>query len=301
MCFSKRHFHFPAIGAWDMIVPTPFEELLSKYALLLGQVGEFILVAGILYLPGRFVVEPVASWVFTRRNLEPTLQRAAEKLLRVGTVVGALILGAWAAGLTDFLGGSAIIVAALTLAVGFAAQDVLSNFVAGVFIVQDRNFNIDDWIEWNDNAGFIDDIGFRVTRIQTFDNETITVPNTELATNAVTNRMSNDTLRISYTFGIGYADDIDAATRILLDVAADNESILSDPAPSVRVAGLDETAIVLQARFWIADPDREDFSVTRSDYIRTVTDRCQSAGIDLSTSSQHTLSGDITVQNRSDI
>ncbi|WP_280585485.1 mechanosensitive ion channel family protein [Halorubrum sp. Boch-26] len=272
-------------------------ELVPKYVGLFGQIAEFLVVAGALYLPGRYVVNPIVSWVVTRRTLEPTLERTIEKLLGVGTLVAALVVGAWAAGFTGFLGGSALIVAALTLAVGFAAQDVLSNFVAGVFIVQDRNFNIDDWIEWNGNAGFIDDIGFRVTRIRTFDNETITVPNTELATNAVTNRMSNDTLRISATFGIGYADDIDETTRILLDAAADHEEVIDDPAPSVRVAGLADTAIDLQARFWIADPDREEFSVTRSAYIRTVTERCRDAGIDLSTTSQHAVSGDLTVDD----
>ena len=272
-------------------------ELVPKYVGLFGQIAEFLVVAGALYLPGRYVVNPIVSWVVDRRTLEPTLERTIEKLLGVGTLVAALVVGAWAAGFTGFLGGSALIVAALTLAVGFAAQDVLSNFVAGVFIVQDRNFNIDDWIEWNGNAGFIDDIGFRVTRIRTFDNETITVPNTELATNAVTNRMSNDTLRISATFGIGYADDIDETTRILLDAAADHEEVIDDPAPSVRVAGLADTAIDLQARFWIADPDREEFSVTRSAYIRTVTERCRDAGIDLSTTSQHAVSGDLTVDD----
>lgn len=272
-------------------------ELIPKYTRLLGQVGEFLFVAGVLYLPGRYVVKPAIRWVFTRRDLEPTIERTIEKLIGVGIVGSALIIGAWAAGFTAFLGGSALIVAAVTLAVGFAAQDVLSNFVAGVFIVQDKNFNIDDWIEWNGNAGFIDDIGFRVTRIRTFDNETVTVPNTELATNAVTNRMSNDTLRISYTFGIGYTDSIDDATRILLDVAAAHEAILAEPAPSVRVAGLDDAAIELQARFWLADPDREDFSVTRSEYIHTVTEECAAAGIDLSTTSQHALSGDLTIHD----
>ncbi|MUW14705.1 mechanosensitive ion channel [Halorubrum sp. CBA1125] len=272
-------------------------ELISKYALLFGQVGEFLIVAGVLYLPGRFVVKPVVSWVFDRHDLEPTIERTVEKVLGVGIVVGSLIVGAWAAGFGGFLGGSALIVAALTLAVGFAAQDVLSNFVAGIFIVQDRNFNIDDWIEWNDNAGFIDDIGFRVTRIRTFDNETITVPNTELATNAVTNRMSNPILRISTTFGIGYDDDIDETTRILLDAAAEHDEIIADPEPSVRVAGLADTAIELQARFWIADPDREEFSVTRSEYIHTVTERCRAAGIDLSTTTQHELSGEIAIED----
>ncbi|ELZ43124.1 mechanosensitive ion channel MscS [Halorubrum saccharovorum DSM 1137] len=272
-------------------------ELVPKYVGLLAQIAEFLLVTGAAYLLGTYVVRPAVGWVFDRRELEPTLERTVEKLIGVGTVVGALVVGAWAAGFTGFLGGSALIVAALTLAVGFAAQDVLSNFVAGVFIVQDRNFNIDDWIEWNGNAGFIDDIGFRVTRVRTFDNETITVPNTEIATNAVTNRMSNDTLRISTTFGIGYGDDIDETTRILLDAAADHDDIVADPEPSVRVAGLADTAIDLQARFWIADPDREEFSVTRSEYIRTVTERCRAAGIDLSTTSQHAITGDLRVED----
>jgi small conductance mechanosensitive channel len=274
-------------------------ELVPKYVGLLAQVAEFLVVAAALYLPGRYVVRPVVSWAFDRRRIEPTLERTLEKLLGVGTLLIALVAGAWAAGFTGFLGGSALIVAALTLAVGFAAQDVLSNFVAGVFIVQDRNFNIDDWIEWDGNAGFIDDIGFRVTRVRTFDNETITVPNTELATNAVTNRMSKDTLRISTTFGIGYGDDIDETTRILLDAAAEHEDIVADPEPSVRVAGLADTAIDLQARFWIADPDREEFSVTRSEYIRTVTERCRAAGIDLSTTDQHAISGELTVEDGS--
>ncbi|MFB6173708.1 MAG: mechanosensitive ion channel family protein [Halobacteriales archaeon] len=279
-----------------MAVPQSFAELVAKYALLFGQVGEFALVAAVLYLPGRFLAEPAVRWLLARRDLAPTVERTVEKLVRAGTAVGAVAVGAWAAGFGAFLGGSALIVAALTLAAGFAAQDVLSNFVAGVFIVQDPNFNIDDWIEWDDRAGFIDDIGFRVTRVRTFNNETVTVPNTELATTPVTNRMSNETLRIAYPFGIGYADDIDEATRILLEAAADHERILDDPEPSVRVGDLGDAAILLQARFWIDDPDREEFSATRSEYIRTVTERCRSAGIDLSTTSRHALSGELAVR-----
>ena len=272
------------------------DSLLPKYVALGGQLGEFFVVVAVSYVLGRYVVEPTAAWLFARRTMEPTIERALLKVLHVGVVLAALAAGAAAAGFGGLLGGSALIAAALTLAVGFAAQDVISNFVAGVFIVQDRNFTIGDWIEWDDKAGFIDDIGFRVTRVRTFDNETITVPNTVLATTPVTNRMSNETLRISYTVGIGYADDIDASTRILLDVAAEHDEILADPEPSVRVADLGETAVSLQARFWISDPDREEFSETRSAYIRRVKDRFETAGIDLSTTSQHDLSGELTVE-----
>ena len=280
-----------------MDVAQSTSELTSKYASLLGQLAEFAVVSLLLYTFGRFVVQPVVGMLLDRWTLEPTLENTVTKLFRAGIVVGALVAGAWAAGFSALVGGSALVVAALTLAVGFAAQDVLSNFVAGIFIVQDRNFNIGDWIEWDGNAGFIDDIGFRVTRIRTFDNETVTVPNTELATTPVTNRMSNDTLRISYSVGVGYGEDIDAATRILLDAAADHPDILDDPEPSVRVADLADTAVMLQPRFWIADPDREEFSETRSAYIQDVTERFEAAGVDLSTSSQHQLSGDVTVHD----
>jgi len=71
------------------------------------------------------------------------------------------------------IGGSAVIVAAL----GFAAQDVIGNLVSGAFIVTDPKFNIGDWIRWNEREGVIDDISFRATRVRTFDNEIITVPN----------------------------------------------------------------------------------------------------------------------------
>jgi len=275
-------------------------ELGEKYASLGWRLAEFTVVTAVVFLLGRFVVEPLVAFALGRWDLQPTLERAVKKVLGAFTVVVALAAGVAAAGFTALLGGSALVVAALTLAVGFAAQDVLSNFVAGLFIVQDRNFNIDDWIEWDGKAGFIEDIGFRVTRVRTFDNETVTVPNTELATTAVTNRMSNETLRISYPFGIGYTDDIDEATRVLLDVAADHEGILDDPEPSVRVTELADSAVVLQSRFWIDSPDREEFSVARSTYIQRVAERCEAAGIDLSTTTKHDLSGELDVSKPPD-
>lgn len=278
-----------------MALPDAVADLGQKYEALFEQFAEFLIVAIVLYTLGRFAVQPGIHWVLERWRLQPTLRETVEKLLRAGIVVVAVVVAAWIAGYQALLGGSALIFAAMTLAIGFAAQDVLSNFVAGIFIVQDRNFNIDDWIEWDDKAGFISDIGFRVTRIKTFDNETVTVPNTVLATTPVTNRMSNDTLRISYTIDIEYDDSIETATEILIDVARGHDDILDDPEPSVRVDELGETSISLQSRFWIADPDRKEFSKTRSEYIAQITEAFRQADIDLSSTSQHDLSGDLTV------
>lgn len=289
------------------MTPLPLQATSFVRNLLTSLVGEtiagavapilvFVVAFVAVYIVGRTVSLTVLKRVFDARGLDAHARKPLKKITNVVVAFVAIAVAFGLAEYGNFLQSLATIAAAATLAVGLATQDTISNFVAGVFIVQDRNFTIGDWIEWDDKAGFIDDIGFRVTRVRTFDNETITVPNTVLATTPVTNRMSNETLRISYTVGIGYADDIDASTRILLDVAAEHDEILADPEPSVRVADLGETAVSLQARFWISDPDREEFSETRSAYIRRVKNRFETAGIDLSTTSQHDLSGELTVE-----
>lgn len=70
---------FPTTSCPSMVVHEAFPELFSKYSLLFGQVGEFVLVSVILYLPGRFVVHPIVRWVFERKGFDPTIERTIEK------------------------------------------------------------------------------------------------------------------------------------------------------------------------------------------------------------------------------
>jgi len=160
------------------------------------------------------------------------------------------------AGYSAFLSAFAVFGGAIALAVGFAAQDLLGNFVAGIFILKDKPFEVGDWIEWDGNAGRVEDIDLRVSRVRTFDNERITVPNGDLANNAVTNPVAYETLRQKFVFGIGYEDDIAEATDIIIVEAEAHAEILDDPAPSVRVVELGDSAVGLQSRWWIGEPGR---------------------------------------------
>jgi small-conductance mechanosensitive channel len=120
-----------------------------------------------------------------------------------------------------------------------------------------------------------------VTRVHTFDNELITVPNSELTTNAIVNPVAKDRLRITSEFGIGYADDIDAAREILVDVASDMPGILERPAPTVHLTDLGESAVGLTVRFWIDEPAHVDFVRVRSAYSQRVKERFDAAGIEM--------------------
>jgi len=195
--------------------------------------------------------------------------------------VAAIAIGFAVAGYGGFLSAFAVFGGAIALAVGFAAQDLLGNFVAGVFILKDKPFEVGDWIQWGDMSGRVEEIDLRVSRVRTFDNELVTVPNGDLANSAVTNPVAYDTLRQKFVFGIGYDDDIEEATDIIVEKAEAHEEILDDPGVSVRLVELGDSAVGLQSRWWIADPDRGDFVRVRSEYVTAVKEAFDDAGIDM--------------------
>lgn len=79
------------------------------------------------------------------------------------------------AGFGTFIAAFGVFAGAIALAVSFDAQDLLSNFAAGIFILKGRLFEVGDWIEWSEMTSSVEDIDLRVTTVRTFDNKQITV------------------------------------------------------------------------------------------------------------------------------
>jgi small-conductance mechanosensitive channel len=86
---------------------------------------------------------------------------------------------------------------------------------------------------------------------------------------------------VKFVFGIGYDDDIERATDIILEEATAHDDIMDDPAPSVRLTELGDSSVGLQSRIWIADPSRADFVKTRGEYVQSVKQRFDEEGIDI--------------------
>jgi small-conductance mechanosensitive channel len=267
---------------------------------LLGQILAFLAVFVVVYLIGRNVLIPIINRMMISRDLEPHARRPIRRLIAVLVGFVAITAAFGAAGYPDFLRSLATIAAAATLAIGFAMQDVLQNFVAGIFIYTDKPFKIGDWIEWDGNSGIVEDISFRVTRVKTFDNELLTVPNSQLTDGVIKNPVAKGTLRLQVPFGIGYDDDIEQATDIIMEEARNHEDILADPAPSVRLTELGDSSVTLKSRIWIDDPSRSDFVRTRAEYVQTVKQRFDNEGIDIPYPNR-TLGGDLTVSGLGEV
>ncbi len=151
-------------------------------------------------------------------NYDVTTVQAITKLIRVSVVLtGALImlqkLGVSVSGVLAFGGIGGI-------AIGFAAKDLLANFFGGLMIYMDRPFAVGDWIRSPDRKieGTVENIGWRLTTIRTFDKRPLFVPNATFANIAVENPSRMSHRRIKETIGVRY-EDSDKLGEILLDIS----------------------------------------------------------------------------------
>ncbi|MFC7045223.1 mechanosensitive ion channel family protein [Halobacteriaceae archaeon GCM10025711] len=278
-----------------VVEPLPFlSDLFGEYGTLATQVLYFAASFVAVYLVSRVVVLPVVDRVLDARDLDEHARRPLRRLTHFAMLFVAVAVAFGLAGFGNFVQSLATIAAAATLAIGLALQDVLKNFVAGVFIYTDRPFRIGDWIEWDGNEGVVEDISLRVTRVVTFDNELLTVPNSQLTDGVIKNPVAKSRLRLQVPFGIGYDDDVEAATDIILEEADAHDGIMDEPEPSVRLTELGDSSVVLTSRVWIHNPQRSDFVKTRGEYVANVKDRFDEVGIDIPYP-HRTLTGGIEV------
>ena len=156
---------------------------------------------------------------FMSKPLDPTTVTAVARLLRATVIITAILVamqlfGYSISGLLAFGGIGGI-------AVGFAAKDLLANFFGGLMIYLDRPFSVGDWVRSPDKEieGTVEDIGWRLTRIRTFDKRPLYIPNSAFANISVENPSRMTNRRIHETLGIRYCD-INVMGEIINQVTA---------------------------------------------------------------------------------
>ncbi|GLR28366.1 mechanosensitive ion channel protein MscS [Psychrobacter pacificensis] len=137
------------------------------------------------------------------------------------------------------------------LAVGFAAQSTLANFIAGITILLEQSFQVGDWIHINDNEGRVVLIALRTTHILTRDNITVIIPNSNVASSEVINLTSKNFIRFDIRVRIAFEDDIEIARKEILQVLSNTDAVLNRPETSATVAEIGEYGVFFIVRFWV--------------------------------------------------
>ncbi len=191
--------------------------------------------------------------VLERRQVDPTLTNFLGGLFYYALLLLVIIAAAGQLGINtmSFL----TVLGALGLAVGLALKDSLSNIAAGIMIILFRPFRIGDAVTIAGVTGSVQQIGLFNTVLYTPDNQKIIVPNSKILGDIITNITANETRRIDLVVGISYEDDIDKAKAILWELAAKDQRILKDPAPTIAVAELADSSVNLVFRPWVKTSD----------------------------------------------
>lgn len=203
----------------------------------------------------RFTRKPLAR-VLRGANIEEALiHMLVDNVYRLSLVIFGFVmaLGQLGVNITAALAGIGII----GVAIGFAAQDSLSNIIAGFLIFWDKPFKVGDWVSIAGLYGKVAAITLRSTRIRTLENTYIIIPNQKIINEVLTNHTKNGRMRVNVSIGIAFKESIADARKALLGAVKSVPHIESDPAPDVVVKQISESSVDLLVRVWIKNAENE--------------------------------------------
>jgi small conductance mechanosensitive channel len=167
-----------------------------------------------------------------------------------------------------------------TVALGFALQDIVSNFTAGIVLLLEHPFTEGDHIAIAETEGEVEEIRVRATRLRAPDGQLVLVPNKLLFTQVVTNSTATMRRRVEVPLEVPYGQDAARARELVLEVAAGLEGVSDDPAPRLLTQDLAKGARRLRLTFWVDsrsdDPDR-----VRGELLDTAEKRLRDAGVSM--------------------
>ena len=249
------------------------QELVEKPEQALSAIGDFFVNLGrsilsaiptilfaVLILVLGLLVTKLCLWLISKgmnkTKLEVTVKKfvsaVAKIILYVLLITIVLsILGIPSTSIITIIGTAGV-------AIGLALQDSLSNVAGGFMLMITKPFKIGDYIIVNGTEGTVSQISIIHTRLDSASNQAIFIPNGQAVNAVVVNNSNNETRRVDLTYSISYASDYRKAREIILEILKNNEMVLDDPAPLVRMKEQGESAVVIAARPWCRTPDYWD-------------------------------------------
>ena len=236
-------------------------------------------VAGVILLVGWWLARRVANLLdaaLQRMDAEEILRSFLRNLVFVALMIVVVIaalqkMGVPTTSLLAMLGAAG-------LAIGLALKDSLSNIASGIMLIVQRPFKAGDAVRVGGVEGVVEQVRIFTTRMRTYQNELIVLPNSEITTKPIVNLTHKPLRRADIAIGIGYNERVDQARDVLLGAAKANASVLRKPASDVIVASIGESSVNLVLRAWIKT---EVFAQTRSELTEAVHRELTDAGISM--------------------
>lgn len=228
------------------------ESITEIIEMLLGYIPN-ILAAILILVVGLWIIRVISRMLrkfFERKDYDITLEKFIMDLVNWGLKLVLIVLvvtqlGVKSTSLVAMLGAAG-------LAIGLALQGSLSNFAGGVLILLFKPFKVGDFISAQGTDGTVKTISIFHTKLTTFGNQQVIIPNGKLSNDKITNFTVEGKRRDNLKIGISYGSDLKKAKELLLELINSQENILKDEglAPVVVVDELGDSAVILSLRYW---------------------------------------------------
>lgn len=218
---------------------------------LYGTVTVFDLVLAVLILLGSLPAAKILA-TYLKRSLRDKVSQDHQQILVKTVYYGIFILALLTVLPLAGMKISGILVAGgfAGIVVGFASQNIVSNFISGVFLMIERPIKIGNAVNIDGTAGVVNDIKIMSTIVRTYDGLFVRIPNIKVFTGTLTNYVSNIVRRFSFTIGIRYRDDAELAIRVIRELIEGETMALVNPRPMVFVSELGENSVNIQIHIW---------------------------------------------------
>ncbi|MFB0566828.1 MAG: mechanosensitive ion channel family protein [Candidatus Aminicenantaceae bacterium] len=199
-----------------------------------------------------FAHQWMKEWKFkTKGSADERLIPLLQKILKAVVIILAIIFifSAWHINISPLLATAGI----AGLAVGLAVKDSLANILGGLQLVLDKTFKVGDKVELESGElGVILDIGLRSTKLRTYDNEVIFIPNGALANAKIKNYTHPDlSIRVNVNFGVVYGSDTERVRQVVLEAIQKIDTVLEDPPSEVIFTKMSDFSLDFIARAWV--------------------------------------------------
>jgi potassium-dependent mechanosensitive channel len=243
-------FQWGDIRAWAYSVATGVR-IGSVTISLIG-----IITGLIVFVGGYFLTRWFGNWldgsVMARGRVDAGVRNSIRTAVGYAGILIAALLGVSAAGLD--LSNFALVAGGLSLGLGFGLQNIVSNFVSGLILLAERPFKVGDWVVAGENSGMVKKISVRATEIETFQRQTMIVPNSVFINSAVGNWTHRNKLgRVDLKVQVAYGTDARHAAEVLDGIMRSHPLVLKNPEPMVVFMNFGPAALEFELRFFMAD------------------------------------------------
>jgi small-conductance mechanosensitive channel len=257
------------VDAYNTVVGK-LETWLNTFIEMLPNLAVALFVLIVFYVVGKLVRKATKNLLY-----RVTANKTIINLLE--TIVGIIVLGTGFfialsvlqldGAVTSLLAGAGII----GLALGFAFQDLASNFIAGITLSIRHPFGIGDIIETNDIYGTVSKLNLRNTILKTPQGQTVYIPNKKVFENPLENFTQLGVRRIDLSCGVSYGDDLEKAKQVAIEAVKSMGNYNEDKGVEFYYDEFGDSSINFKIRFWVDFRTNPDFWSARSDAIIAIT------------------------------